>query len=81
MTVLRVRSHEGDTLVACDTPAMMVGDAADAAALREAETFFEDHLARGGIWVHLAPDGSAEVVERFDARLGELIGLPRIVGG
>ncbi len=81
MGKLHILSHEGDTTVAWDIRRTDMGDPEADAAVREAESIFREHLARGASAFKVVPGEPAVRLDTFDRAAEHVIVVPQVVGG
>jgi hypothetical protein len=81
MAKMRVLSAGGDTIVEWDGKKAGAGDAEALAAVREAERIFQEQRARGAAAIKVSPNRPAERNDVFDPEAGQIVVVPRVVGG
>jgi hypothetical protein len=81
MGMVRVISKRGDDRVQWNEQDAQAGDAEAMAAIREAERIFTQERARGATAFRVAPGKQAERREQFDPQAGQIILVPRVIGG
>ena len=81
MGMLRVISKRGDDRVQWNEQDAQAGDAEAIAAIREAERIFAQERARGATAFRLEASKPAERIEQFDPLAGQIILVPRVIGG
>ena len=81
MGILRVISKRGDDRVQWNEQDVLAGDAEANAAIREAERIFARERARGATAFRVEAGKPVERLEQFDPQAGQIILVPRVVGG
>lgn len=70
---LIVLGTRGDTRVAWELN--------EAGAVKEAERIFEEQRSKGAAAFKIEPGKPAELLERFDPKVEQIIVVPRVAGG
>jgi hypothetical protein len=81
MSVMRILSARGDTVVEWDSQKVETGDPEALAAVREAERIFAEQRARGATAFKVAPGQAAVRIDEFDPRADQTVIVPRVAGG
>jgi hypothetical protein len=81
MATLHILSQHGDVKVEWDARQAEAGDPEAAAAVREAERIFREHLERGATAFKVAPGEPAVKLDAFDPQAERIVVVPRVAGG
>ena len=81
MGMVRVISKRGDDRVQWNEQDAQAGDAEAMAAIREAERIFTQERAREATACLVEAVKQAERREQFDPQAGQIILVPRVIGG
>jgi hypothetical protein len=81
MGMLRVLSRNGDDRVTWDYAQVETGDPDAIAAILEAERIFSEQRDGGATAVRVSPGKPAERIDQFDPEAGQILMIPRVVGG
>jgi len=81
MGVLRVLCSQGDAVYTWDEEKAEIGDPGAREAIQEAERILREAQSRGAVAFRTVPGQPAERLREFDPQAGEIVIVPRIVGG
>jgi len=81
MGVLRVLCSQGDAVYTWDETAAVGGDPGARGAIEEAERILREAQSRGAVAFRTVPGEPAARLKEFDPKAGEIVVVPRIVGG
>lgn len=81
MGKIRILTWEGDTSLTWDPERVKTGDPEALAAVQEAERIFREQLDRGATAFQVEQGAPTRKLDLFDQEAGQVIVVPRLVGG